>query len=891
MSKILIESKDIFSSTILPPEHLYLVYVNDSGQEFVLRSGPQNNSPFNFGSVLAEIGVPIALSEDARVDENGNPVTPGSRNSRQLDLGDREADDVWNILLQQATQINANNIGYNLLSQNSNSFIASLLNTVGLNPFFNLPIGKGTLNFPGVDNFLSFSRNLVGTANADKISGWNQNDVLNGGGGADTLSGGLGDDTYVWKQGDGHDVFSDEGSATGIDTLQIDISNGAVEYSALTYLRNGNDLTIQIPGNGSNAPEVIRIKNYYNASGRMEAITITDANGTHTITPDSLPDGGHASGVGSSGTASGWYKLEYGMGEELFELMTPVGYPGKMLVNLGEFYNNYYSNMSASEQARFDALVNAGGVHIRLHDEAVNMNDAFLYLEGDGTQATHARMFTLTVKVAEVLTGMSGSLPSSGANILYKSFADPITNQVYSYYYSPYSWGSGSFELAGGISGNGNVDLIADSNGGHTNADAVSGIGSGTDGADTISLSAAGYGLGFEGEDKLTGSSGNDSLDGGDGADTMIGGFGNDTYYVDTEGDIVTEGASAGTDTVYSSITYTLAGNLENLTLSGSGFFNATGNALNNVLTGNSGTNTLNGAGGEDTLMGSAGHDTYFVDSAGDVVIENASEGTDNVISSISYILGANLENLTLSGGANINGTGNALNNLITGNSAINLLTGGEGNDTLIAGDDNDNLYGGIGNDLLIGGLGSDYMDGGDGIDTVSYVGSSAGVNVNLANNNQWNGDASWDNIINVENVIGSASGDNITGTSGANELSGGAGADTLYGLGGDDIIHGDEDGDILIGGAGKDVLYGGAGVDIFKVVALTDSVNSNPDTIMDFVQGVDRIDISGLGFNGLERGKLGTYILDGWTHLVDGYDFDIAILGEHILTQADLIT
>jgi Ca2+-binding RTX toxin-like protein len=105
----------------------------------------------------------------------------------------------------------------------------------------------------------------------------------------------------------------------------------------------------------------------------------------------------------------------------------------------------------------------------------------------------------------------------------------------------------------------------------------------------------------------LTGNSGHNFLNGGAGADAMAGGLGNDVYVVDNGGDVVTEAASAGTDTVQSSIAYTLGANVERLTLIGTG--NINGATLDNILTGNSGNNTLAGGAGEDTLSGGAGND------------------------------------------------------------------------------------------------------------------------------------------------------------------------------------------------------------------------------------------------------------------------------------------
>jgi Ca2+-binding RTX toxin-like protein len=233
---------------------------------------------------------------------------------------------------------------------------------------------------------------------------------------------------------------------------------------------------------------------------------------------------------------------------------------------------------------------------------------------------------------------------------------------------------------------------------------------------------------GDDGNDTLLCGAGDNTLYGGAGIDVMQGGAGNDTYGVDNALDTVDESVagSGGIDTIGSTISFSLVasahllGAIENLQL-GVGNINGTGNALNNSLVGNTGNNVLDGGAGADTMIGYIGNDTYVVDNAGDIVDESypGSNGIDRVQSSISFsltnsatVLGA-VEQLQLLGSAAINGTGNALDNVLTGNGGNNMLSGLAGNDT---------LTGGAGNDVLTGGAGKDNLTGGAGADTFVYT-------------------------------------------------------------------------------------------------------------------------------------------------------------------------
>ena len=291
----------------------------------------------------------------------------------------------------------------------------------------------------------------------------------------------------------------------------------------------------------------------------------------------------------------------------------------------------------------------------------------------------------------------------------------------------------------------------------------------------------------------ISGGSGNDSINGGAGNDTMMGGAGNDTYVVDATGDIVDETSGAGTDTVESTVTFSLSsatqvrGNVENLSLLGTGAINGTGNALANVITGNSGNNILAGLGGADTLTGGLGLDTASYAASGSGVTVSLTTGTG-------------------SGG---DAEGDTLNEI-------------------------ENLTGSNHNDVLEGSSGNNALTGGLGIDTATYAAASAGVKVSLALTTAQNTfGAGIDTLSGIENLTGSNHDDVLTGSTAANLISGGSGNDSIN------------------GGAGNDTMMGGTGADSFVFNSALGATNI--DTLSDFSVIDDTIQLENTGvFTGL---------------------------------------
>ncbi len=339
--------------------------------------------------------------------------------------------------------------------------------------------------------------------------------------------------------------------------------------------------------------------------------------------------------------------------------------------------------------------------------------------------------------------------------------------------------------------------------------------------------------IGNGANNELDGGDGNDDIDGGGGIDTMIGGLGDDVFHVDQLGDLAVEAANGGYDIVRSSITYSLAGQyIEALVLTGNAAINGTGNKLANALTGNNAANTLDGGegndildggGGADTMIGGLGDDIFYVDQAGDITVEYNGQGTDTLISTVTYSLaGQFIENLTLAGASAINGTGNKLANALTGNNATNTLDGGDGNDIIDGGGGADTMIGGLGDDTFyidqIGDLAIERANEGNDLVYASITYSLAGQYVErLTLTGNANSDATGNKFANV-----------LIGNVGANQLHGGLGADTLT---------------------------GGAGADGFWFDTAPGS--GNVDMITDFAWGVDRIHLDASIFSGLAGGVL----------------------------------
>ncbi|EGF93611.1 hemolysin-type calcium-binding repeat 2 copies family protein [Asticcacaulis biprosthecium C19] len=653
--------------------------------------------------------------------------------------------------------------------------------------------------------------NIDGTGNSisNVINGNGYNNILlGGGGGIDTINGNGGDD-YIWNTnyanhalngGTGNDTiggaFAYGGTwdgGTEVDLVDMTLHNWAATYNLTvgTYATsvgtlnivnfenvnageqndvvNGNAVANLIYGNGGNDSLV----------GGGGADSLYGGDGHDTLdtgvaeSNDNFADGGAgddaiwSSGEGTYAGGLGNDYIRAGLTAGLAEVLD--GGEGLDTLDTTSYQLDYVLNLST------------GLTHIAFEDFD-NFEHAVLGGGNDSVIGTDASN--------NISTGMGNDSVDGGAG------ADTLTGGAGDDIYVVDSSADHVIETTG----NGN-DVIRSSVS-YSLAGRV---------VETLTLTgnaninATGNGNG----NRLNGNAGNNVLDGSIGNDTLTGGLGNDSYYVSTAGDSVVEAAGEGTDTIFSAITLSLAGRqVENLTLLGDTALNAIGNGVGNVLTGNNGGNVLDGGGGHDrlngglgadSLIGGTGSDTYVVDHAGDTVTELAGGGTDLVESSISFTLGAQVEQLTLTGAAAINGTGNDLNNVLTGNGANNILSGGLGNDTYFVQNTGDNV-------VEAGGAGSDVI-----YSTVTYS-----LNGRFAEAIYLKGEANID-------ATGNSLANQLVGNSGNNVLNGKGGADTVTGGFGADVF-------LFQTGSGADTIndFSAADNDSIHVNAYTGGVANN---------------------------------------------------------------
>ena len=657
--------------------------------------------------------------------------------------------------------------------------------------------GAGNDTLTSIENVdgTAYNDTLTGDSDANRLAGGAGNDTLSGGDGDDELNGGAGNDSL--NGGAGADTVSYFGSSAGV-TVSLALSGpqntggaGTDTLSSFTDLRGSNFADVLTGSSSSNT-----------LLGEGGADTLNGGGGNDNL------DGGSGADYMVGGTGNDRYFID-NSGDTVTEAT-------------GEGTDEVRSTVSFTLGANVESLKLIGGGAINgtgnALDNIIYGNDSANAING-GDGADDLRGYGGTDLINggignDAILGGNGNdvlIGGAGADTMDGGSGDDIylINSVSDRVGSEISDSSGVDELrfaapSGTLTLGGEVGIdrvvlgigtaaIADVTGTFAlNVDA-SALGNaltmiGNDGANIIKASAfSDVVTAGAGDDHVYGNAGNDSLDGGAGADRLYGGTGNDTYVVDNVGDYLVELDSEGTDSVFSSVDFTLRANIENLTLTGSGDIDGRGNALANAINGNSGANYLYGYDGDDRLYGQAGNDrldggtgadrmeggwgddTYIVDNAGDLVVEGLGQGIDAVNASVSYTLRANVENLYLTGTSDLVGRGNELDNRISGNAGANTL------------------YGYDGNDNMTGGVGADFIDAGNGNDI----------------------------------------------------LAGGTEDDKLYGRAGGDTLKGDDGNDWLDGGAGRDVFYGGPGSDsfFFRDGDFAGLTSSTCDQIKDFSQ------------------------------------------------------
>ncbi|ANL39207.1 M10 family metallopeptidase C-terminal domain-containing protein [Rhizobium phaseoli] len=673
----------------------------------------------------------------------------------------------------------------------------------------------GTTAFVGTGNDLD--NTITGGAAADTLSGGAGNDTLNGGAGADRLIGGAGDDTYIVDNAGG---IVTEAADEGIDTVRTNLSayTLGVNVENLTYIGTaafvgiGNSLDNTITS-GAAADTLSGGDGNDTLNGGAGADRLIGGAGDDTYVVDNAGDivtEAADAGTDTVRTTLAGYTLGNNVENLTYTGSANFSGAGNGLANT---ITGGAGNDMLNGAAGADTLIGGAGHDTYIVDDAGDLVTEAAD-EGTDTVRTNLASYTLTGNVENLSFAGTGAFAGTGNNLdntlTGGAAADTLSGDAGN---DTLNGGAGTDSLIGG---EGDDTYIVDNAGDIVTESA-------DEGADTVRTTLTSYTLGSDVENlsfvgtaafagtgnslanTITGGAGNDTLDGAAGADSLIGGAGNDTYIIDNAGDIVTEAAVVGIDTVRTTLAaYTLGANVENLQYTGSASFTGTGNALVNTITGGAGNDTLDGGAGNDTLDGGAGDDIYVVDSASDVIKDSA--GTDEVrtaLAAYSIAALANVENLTYTGSANFTGTGNALANMITGGAGNDMLNGGAGADSLIGGAGNDTYIVDHAGDLVIeaADAGIDtvrttlasYTLGSD-VEHLTYIGTTAfaGTGNDLDNT-----------------ILGGAAADTLSGGDGNDTLNGGAGADHMIGGAGDDTYIVDHAGDVVteVASAGTDTV------------------------------------------------------------------------------------
>ncbi|MFI3195769.1 MAG: calcium-binding protein [Methylococcaceae bacterium] len=741
--------------------------------------------------------------------------------------------------------------------------------------FYDVNYRINEVQLMGNDSLQNF---IVGTVANDTLIGTDGSDAISGQAGVDVTNGGLGNDLYFVDNTTDSVI---ENSRSGIDTVltsaNYTLTNNVENLALLAGASNGtgNGMDNQLTGNS--ASNTLRgLAGDDVLDGGLKGDQLEGGEGNDTYLVDNIADTlleNENQGLDKV-QSSVSFTLAANVENLLLTKDATINGTGNALNN--ELIGNTAVNI-LDGGAGNDVLDGAAGADVLkggAGDDTylVDAIDTVLENIGAGTDTVKASLsFNLNDNLENLILMGDAAINATGndlANSLIGNSANNILNG-----------GSGADVLQGKA---GNDTYFVD----NANDRVEENSGEGTDTVQStidytltsnvenlVLIGSAVKGTGDARVNSLTGNAGDNILDGGADADRLAGGAGNDTYLVDNIGDQVIEETNSGIDTLQTAMSYTLANNIENLTLTGTAALKGNGNDLANVLIGNSGNNILDGGKESDTMKGGEGDDTYLVNVTTDVVEENTNQGIDTISSSATYALSDNLENLILTGSAAIDATGNALVNNLTGNSANNILNGGSsadvmqgkaGDDTYFVDDTGDRIeensgegidtvqstinytltthleklvligaaVNGTGNDRansLVGNTGDNVLDGGADADSLAGgAGNDTYLIDNLSDQIAEDSNAGIDSVQSAVNYTLADNLENLTLTGKAN----------LKGTGNDlaNNLLGNSGNNILNGGKESDTMKGGEGDDTYSVNVTTDIVEEKAD------QGVDTV-------------------------------------------------